>query len=839
MIKTLITIIFTLLPIQKGEDLHIIVSGTIFCQEGGKTNIPLGGASLSLISGKDTLNTVSDKLGKFSFSIPSAFEVIITAKYQGFDDYREVYQLFGDHTAIAIKMNQSREQLNAARIESEIPFVRKEADTTIYNMAALEKMEGDRALDVLLQIPGFGINKGKLTVWGEYVDKTYVNGKLIYGDDPMSALSLLKAEEIKNVRVYDTQYLADRHRGVKNSKKRRVIDILTFKQFLSAVDLQAQTRLGTSYGNEGDTRSNNLFRFSSGFDFDSNREMRQIGAYVNGNNINDQRNGIEVVKDASPILYSDKTFANTHFKYVRKWKDTEWGNRLSVHYEYNLKNEKRSDKTIIDRARTEGGLTPLHYEENRSSMDKRGYHLASIEALLHQSPIKDLSFYMGLYVENGLSSILDKISNTSGTIAGIQYQDQTIGTKERGLVIAPDITWTNLDTKSGWIPSISLSCELSNNLSYSYTIDTLRSSTTRRYLEGNGGDNGRHFSGSFSLKKTLSNTGLLTTELEFFSRAKYMNEHKNMMTVDYLLPENDQIDYTNSFDYSWNNFQFSVGAGFSMSSPSTQLLAIQFGVMSDKQLDKEVFPTEIRASNNYKMPFATLSITPTIRKNRFSFNYSLSGDAPALEQTRGRVDNSNPLRLRIGNPDLKASLKHTVGIGFIPHISAEGSYLSFNSSIRFDQNPIVDRIRFFSQLSPLQAWGVDYEIPAGGTLTGYENADLAYSVYGVASYECRVKPLKGTFSSGISFNYHRSPEYDGDCLNYVMGFGPELNLSFLTMPVKFLRLNFSSGTSYTKDINHSGTIISELILENYSISSELRFLKHAFCNASYSASIYK
>ena len=150
MIRTLIIFIFTLLPVQKGEDLCVTVSGTIFCQE-GKGNIPLGGAILSLISGKDTLHTISDNSGRFSFSLAPTFEVTVLAKYQGFDDFRETYQLFGNHTAIAIKMRQSREQLNAARIESEIPFVRKEADTTIFNMAALEKMEGDRALDLLLQ----------------------------------------------------------------------------------------------------------------------------------------------------------------------------------------------------------------------------------------------------------------------------------------------------------------------------------------------------------------------------------------------------------------------------------------------------------------------------------------------------------------------------------------------------------------------------------------------------------------------------------------------------------------------------------------------------------------
>ena len=54
-----------------------------------------------------------------------------------------------------------------------------------------------------------------------------------------------------------------------------------------------------------------------------------------------------------------------------------------------------------------------------------------------------------------------------------------------------------------------------------------------------------------------------------------------------------------------------------------------------------------------------------------------------------------------------------------------------------------------------------------------------------------------------------------------------------------MRVTLFNGTTYTKDINTSGTVLSELILESCSVSGEVRFLKHAFFQAEYSASIYK
>ena len=836
MIRTLIVLLIALLPFQKGEGFRSRVSGVIFCQE-GKGTIPLGGATLSLISGKDTLYTASDNSGRFSFSFPQAFEVTILAKYQGFEDYRETYQMFGDYMSVAIKMKQSKQQLDAAKIESEIPFVRREADTVIFNMAPLEKVEGDRALDLLLQIPGFGIQLNKLTVWGEFVDKAYVNGKLIYGDDPMSALQLLKAEEIKSVRVYDTQYMADKHRGLKHSKKRRVIDIQTFKKFFSAVDIQAQACAGSLFKKE-DVLDIKPLRFSSGFDFDSNQEMRQIDVSVNAKNIDGHENGVEAVKDVPSALFSDNKYSFADCKYVQKWKDAEWGNSLSLRYKYDCNDRTYHDEEITDRIGTKGGLVPLHYQNSSYVRNRQGYHWFTLGAELHQTPLKDIEFDMDVIFDDGISDKSEKISSDSGS-GGIGRQDQSSGTGWRGFSINPEIKWSNLDAKNGWTPIVEVSYNLIHNLLQSYTVDTLKSSTTRRYLEGSGGGNCRILSGEFSLKKVLSDTKLLSTELELFCDGRYENERKRMMTIDYLLPENGRTDYANSFDYSWNELKLRAGAGLTLSSGMGHEISVRAGVSSNRQLDVEAFPAEIRTPNSFTMPFADLSIRAPSRKGGFFLKYSLSDVTPALEQTRARIDNSNPLRLRIGNPDLKASFFHSVITSYLPRISSGGSSMEFNGWVVFRQNPIVDKIQYYSQAGSLNAWGVDYVIPAGGTLTGYENADLAYKVDCSATYRCRIKSLKGTLSSGLHFNLRHAPEYDGDCLNHVTGFGPEVVLSLSTTPVKSLRLNLSSSTSYTRDINASGTVISELMHESCTISAETRFLKHAFCNATYSADIYK
>ncbi len=811
------------------------IFGTVFCREETRGNIPLVGASVSLISGKDTLNTISDNLGRYSFDIKDALEVTIVAKYEGFDDFRETYQLLEEKTAVAIRMNRSSQVLDAAKIKSEIPFVKNDADTVTYNMAALQKMEEDRAINLLMQIPGFSIKNGKLMVWGEFIDKTYVNGKLIFGDNPMSAVALLRADEVKSVRVYETQRTEDKQRGLQNSKKRRVIDIQTFNQFISACDLQAQSRIGalTELKN-----ADNRLRYSSGLSFDSNEEMQQLEIYANVNNVDNAQNGISVTKGELPTLYSDKQHAGASCDYVKKWKDAEWGNSLSAYYRFDYDKVTSNNETIIDRIGADGGIEPLHYEQHSISKSRDMAHQALISADFHKTKLKDIGFSIGISCDDLASDASQKILNNAGSL-GIQTQDQATGSAGKSFRLSQDFRWSNPYAESGWIPHITLSGSISNSPLIYYNVDTLTTSATRRFLDGNGQDSAKRLLGAFALKKALIDTKIVTSEVELIYQTEYTNEHKQVLTVDYLLPEDCQTDYMNSYDYTWNYVKQTLVAGYTLTSASVRLLEVRAGLAATNQMDMEVFPEEISVRNRAVTPYVSVSVAPPFRKDKLFVNYSMMGETPALQQIRQRVDDSNPLRLLVGNPDLKTPLVHKMGISYLPHITSAGSSFSLQCLLGIIINPIINRIEYYASPSLINVWGVDYEIPAGGTLTGYENADFSMSADCGASYDFRIKPLKGIMKTSANFSWRKTPEFDGDYLNYMTGINPSFNVSLTAMPVRFLRLGLSSATGYAKSMTGADVLLSESVYEKCTASADLRFLQHAFCDARYTASFYR
>ncbi len=73
------------------------------------------------------------------------------------------------------------------------------------------------------------------------------------------------------------------------------------------------------------------------------------------------------------------------------------------------------------------------------------------------------------------------------------------------------------------------------------------------------------------------------------------------------------------------------------------------------------FPTSITTDKSYHdiLPNATIYLGVT-RTNNIQILYRTATSPPAITQLENTVDNSNPLLLTMGNPDLKQYYTHTI-----------------------------------------------------------------------------------------------------------------------------------------------------------------------------------
>lgn len=828
--RILLTTLFSfLLSLSGTEDLlinnspRIKVNGMVYSvSEDNHTNVPVAGATVELLSDKDTLYTTSNESGRFSFSFEECFEIKLKVSCLGYKPYMDTYQLDQPSTVIAVAMIPDKEALDAAVVKGEIPFMTRDGDTTIFNAAAIETMKNDPAIKLLGSIPGFEYRDGTLYFEGEPVKKTYVNGKLIFGDNNLSALALLDADEIKSVNVYDQQSALDKHRGKKNSKKERVLNLKTFKEFTSASDLMAQARGGL----DG--------KYSAGFHHSYNSEMLQTWTEVNSNNICDNSNDQGILR-SDKVMDADLSHHGAEIAFVKNWKDAEWGNSLGGGYSFEYDKNKNSYLKMIDRA----GESNNHYKESVSSCMTAKEHSMDLSGDFNDTPLKKITIGTELSFSDDKTSSIEDIAERS-SIFGVVNQNQTRRESSRDYHFNPLLIWSNPDRDDGWMPSVSFKMDIGHSNAGSFTLDTLSSSYNQRYLQGNSSGLDKQIEGSVYFNKTKNIKDKITIDKEFvLCEISHVNTSLDRLTVNRINSQ-DSIDLANSCKYTWNDTKLSSAFKYT-ASMSGLYLFFMTGISYLNQKDDETFPSKESENRSYIMPaFSTLSLDCSTKRGKLSTSYTITSDVPSIEQTRQSITNSNPLRLQIGNPDLDNTTLSTFALNYSSKSSSKGNTFSLRFKLDKQKNAIVDKVQYFSNSGLIDAWGVRYPVPAGATLTSYENADGMRNLSFESKYNMRLKALKGKLSAGLSFNSFRTPQYDGEILNNITSNKPQFSLSLNTVPAaKVLRLSLSSRISYLNEKNNSGTILAEAVIGKIGASSEVRFLKDAFWDTKYSCSLIR
>ena len=104
---------------------------------------------------------------------------------------------------MTVKLEPAAKEIEKVTVKADIPLYKLSGDTLIYNAAAVKTLEGDDAIRIVEQLPGIILNNNSISVLGKSVERTYVDGKLIFGESPMTALLNLTAADVHKIKVYD------------------------------------------------------------------------------------------------------------------------------------------------------------------------------------------------------------------------------------------------------------------------------------------------------------------------------------------------------------------------------------------------------------------------------------------------------------------------------------------------------------------------------------------------------------------------------------------------------------------------------------------------------------
>ena len=163
----------------------------------------VNGAVVGLCMAADTLYTTTDVQGGFLFRRVPAGDAVITVEHLSIEPYSKRITIDPKNPNVFLTVRERSVEIDEVEVKGRVPVYVMSGDTIKYNVAATQKLaEGDMAGDVMSRLPGVTVDDGGFKVLGQSVAKTYVDSRLIFGDNSMNALQYLAASDIISIKVY-------------------------------------------------------------------------------------------------------------------------------------------------------------------------------------------------------------------------------------------------------------------------------------------------------------------------------------------------------------------------------------------------------------------------------------------------------------------------------------------------------------------------------------------------------------------------------------------------------------------------------------------------------------
>ena len=166
--------------------------------------VPLIGATVTVASPFDTVTVITDRQGAFSIGRIRDTLVRTRISYIGYRDFSSRVRIEPKGTRMdTVALGTADYQLEAAVVQGERPLMGQRGDTLIYHAEAIRVLPGDESMQLVLRMPGMEVKDGKITVMGKVVERTYVDGRPLFGENSESALQYLEARDVIDIQVYE------------------------------------------------------------------------------------------------------------------------------------------------------------------------------------------------------------------------------------------------------------------------------------------------------------------------------------------------------------------------------------------------------------------------------------------------------------------------------------------------------------------------------------------------------------------------------------------------------------------------------------------------------------
>lgn len=826
----------------------------------------LPSATILLLQQKDSSLVqfgVSNAQGFFEIKNVARGDYLFKVTFVGYASYIKKISVQPEKTSEInlgqVRLRPKTKQLNEVVVKGEKDPVTIKRDTIEFNASSFKTKVHATVEDLLKKMPSIEVgNDGTITAQGEQVQRVMVDGKEFFGQDPTMATRNLPADAVDKVQVYDKKSDQTIFSGIDDGQREKTIN-------LALKEEKRHAAFGNDMAGAG---TNDRFQAKASLNrFDHGDQLSFLGM---GNNVNQQgfssgdyanfsgtstgggggsnntgatvNTGLQsgIVTNYAGGLNTNRTINNNKTKinasYFYNYLDQNLN--TTIHRINYLPNDSTHNNTYnFDQSTVQNSLTNNHRAnitiDHRIDSANSIKFNANLAYTLSSQPLISTGKTMnvgntGLQNENTRSTTSNSNNATLTSYLLLRHRF-----RKKGRTISANLSYAYTDNETkGTLQSTTLEFEgnqtttiptnqrnsqLLNSPTYGATVSFTEPLSNRKYLEVN-----------YNFSEDINHIDKEVLNIDSLGHGTLNTQLTNRYNSNYLY---NRPGF--NFRINREKFNFSIGAGLQETHLNGFLILQNFAI--DRQFQM------VQPALHFNYDFTSFT--------RLRFDYTSNMQEPTVSQLQPIINNSDPLNLTVGNPQLSPAYVHQFRSNFtffdpssfmnvFALISGNYTANTISSSQSVDNNlvrttkpvNVKNSMTLTSNFSigiPVKAWNSRFNI--GPNFTGSSSASLLNDIDntivqqtfgGTARYNYTLgEVLIFDMSANLSHqqtNYSFSPQQNQVYFNKT--YTAEVNVNFLKSYAFNTEMDYfiynSTTTNFHQTIPLWSMSLSKFVLSN-------------------------
>lgn len=646
---------------------------------------PLEGATVMLLDGKDTslVSFVrSPSTGAFEFKNVANANYFLKATFMGLQPLNQLITPSNSEILNLgpIRMVSVPKDLKEVVIKGERDPVTIKQDTIEYNASSFKVQPNAVVEDLLKRLPGVEVDRdGTVKAQGQQVRRVTIDGKEFFGRDPKIATKNLPADAVDKVQVFDRKSDQAQFTSIDDGQREKTINLSLkeekkkgiFGNATAGVGLDSRYSLKANFNRFTKTRQMSFLGMANNI----NQQGFSIDDYMNFTG-NAQRmmsgGGVRLQFNSEEDATIPLNFGGRNNGFV-----TSGGAGLNYNDQLTKKSELQSNyfynqlDQLIERETNRESFLPsgsFKTKQNTAQNTHNATHRANWTIDHKIDSLNSLKWTNNLsYAQN--NSNTGSSSSSTNANGGLENEGTRLSTaKGNNWRINSELLWRHKFGKKGRTLSTNFTLGLEQsdrdgtlravNSFYNLAgqknrVDTLRQTNTQVNDRQSYGLTASYTEPLGKRRYLELNYAVNFSQNDVNRRVYDVNGEEQSPRFNTLLSNqfrNDFIYQRGGFNLRFNDklYNFSVGT-------SVQRSALEGDLVLQNTHIARTF-TNLLPNLRYQYNFAT--------SRNLNLTYDTDVQAPSILQLSPIVDNTDPLNISTGNPNLRPEYNHRMSLNF-------------------------------------------------------------------------------------------------------------------------------------------------------------------------------